>query len=134
MIIKINDSLSKLSTLLVLLLVSCINTNNSPNNQTIHYFEVSGVSLHTQMPKDSVILLLGNPHDINSIMENGILKEEIQYVIPKSKDDKERIKKLNDSLKAGLLELDVYKTLLNSLISQLSLKLENGVLVGYSIN
>lgn len=90
--------------------------------------------MHTQMPKDSVILLLGNPHDINSIMENGILKEEIQYVIPKSKDDKERIKKLNDSLKAGLLELDVYKTLLNSLISQLSLKLENGVLVGYSIN
>lgn len=123
----------QLSSLLVFL-CSCLNTHNSSEKQDILYFEVAGISLHTQMPKDSVILLLGSPQNMQSLLENGILKEELQYVIPKSKENVERIKKLNNALEVGMLELDIYRSLLSSLTNQLSLKLENGVLKGYSIN
>ncbi len=124
----------QLSSLFVFLLCSCLNTHNSSEKQDILYFEVAGISLHTHMPKDSVILLLGSPQNMQSLLENGIIKEELQYVIPKSKENVERIKKLNNALKVGMLELDIYRSLLSSLTNQLSLKLENGVLKGYSIN
>ena len=86
------------------------------------------------MPKDSILLLLGTPQDIQSSLNNGILTEKYIYVIPKTKSDAERIIKLNESFKNGLIDLNVYKSIITSLTSELSLMLENNVLIGYNQN
>ena len=127
-------------TLIVLLsfmffiLYGCVNSHKETDKPKILYFTIGNITLHSQMPKDSILLLLGTPQDIQSSLNNGILTEKYIYVIPKTKSDAERIIKLNESFKNGLIDLNVYKSIITSLTSELSLMLENNVLIGYNQN
>lgn len=106
-------------------------STSTTNKKPLNYFTVAGFSLHTQMPKDSVLLLLGEPAMMDSKSQDGIFMEKIMYMVPKSPDSVDRIIKVNNMFKAGLLELSDYRQVVESLYDRLWLNFEDGLLVGY---